>query len=793
MAPGKTLLGLRGILSNAVTDKPIESASEDKLAFTPVVEALSTFLRHTATKPSLSIAINAAWGMGKSSFMNMLAGSLKKGGAQPVQFNVWHHQHEEVLLAPLLQAIVNQAIPGWALWAGWRFRARLWLERCRRWDWAFWLGSLAPVALLAYLVWLALRAWSGQAALPLGMIDEAVRDLHTLVTMLTSGQWQASVKNGSLWEVAAAALMAVSSDLVNALTVLGMVLLVVSWVMLFSYTLRPFPASPAILVASLDKKFSLSKAEAQTDFRQRFRRHFGQVARALQPKTMVVFIDDLDRCKPEKAAELLEAANYLSDAGPCFIILGIAREIVEAQVANAHKVVAEEQAAMKRVRLGQAAAKDSSGDKDRLEYAQKYLRKLVQLDVALPRLDATRSIQLLLGKLGAGAAQTAPPEKTPWISPHARGIVLLWLMLIGVGSLVLWRTWDIRDVLKIERETKVVELNAHAAQLRKNVEAARVYANWLGSPAGEKAAGVASPAAPVPASPASAASGSAVLYKAKADMMQSVLRDLEAGLAALEREAGEGQEETFKKLKKKAFDPSYEVFKAYTASPQIDGRAWLVIEAGLRPAVKTEVNLSTDAKASSIGRADLDVRKATVSARPTAVAENPLWDPNMGLFIAALVTLFLAIFRAKDNYEVQPTPEYEAAVAKWQKQLLQNRDTASPRELKRFMNLSRYAVARLQTATGGAGPGQKKSAKLPITETRVVELTAKWLANEGKLNSNAMRGALGIDGATPDEVALFLEIVGDLDESAGGGGPVDRVDGAETAERGDRSDRQEDV
>ena len=78
LAPGKTLLARLGILSNAVSDKPIDQASEDKLNFYPVVEALSKFLRHPATAPSLSIAINAAWGMGKSSFMNMLAGSLKK-------------------------------------------------------------------------------------------------------------------------------------------------------------------------------------------------------------------------------------------------------------------------------------------------------------------------------------------------------------------------------------------------------------------------------------------------------------------------------------------------------------------------------------------------------------------------------------------------------------------------------------------------------------------------------------------------------------------------------------------
>lgn len=797
MAPGKRLLGRLGILFNAVTDKPIEAASEDRLAFTPVVEALSAFLRHTATKPSLSIAINAAWGMGKSSFMNMLAGSLKKRSAKPVHFNGWHHQHEEVLLAPLLQAIVNQAIPGWALWAGWRFRARLWLERSRRWDWAFWLGSLAPLSVPAYSLWLALRTWDVQSVPPLGLIDEAVRDVHKLVTMLTSGQWQASVKNGSLWEVAAAALMAVTSDLVNALTVLGMVLLMVSWVMLFSYTLRPFPASPAILVASLDKRFNLSKAEAQTDFRQRFRRHFGQMARALQPKTMVIFIDDLDRCKPEKAAELLEAANYLSDAGPCFIILGISREIVEAQVANAHKVVAEEQAAMQRVRKGEVLAKDAKqaqDDADRLAYAQNYLRKLVQLDVALPRLDAKRSIQLLLGKLGVGDAQTsAKAQKEPRISPRFRGILLLWLMLIGGSGLVVWRTIDTLKVIETSRLKVVTELQVETVNLREKVEAARVYANWLGDMATSKTATPVLPPAPfasalaaaspparsasAPASAASAAktipppntaSGSPLLYKAKADMMQGVLRDLEAGLAVLEREVREGQGKTFNKLNEKAFQPSETVYNSYTQGPQIDGRNWPDIVAGLQAPGRAASSPATDLKASP-DTGDKNVARARETAAPTgatAATESPLWDPNMGVFIFVMVLLLAAILRTKDNYEVQPTPEYEAAVAEWQKVLLLNRDTASPRELKRFMNLSRYAVARLQTASGSTTVDEKVPAKLPITETRIVELTAKWLANAGKANPSEMRDTLGKDGAQPDEIRLFLEIVGDLSDGA---------------------------
>jgi hypothetical protein len=284
-------------------------------------------------------------------------------------------------------------------------------------------------------------------------------------------------------------------------------------------------------------------------------------------------------------------------------------------------------------------------------------------------------------------------------------------------------------------------------------------------------------------------------------MMQAVLRDMEAGLAALEREAREGQGKTFDKLKEKAFQPGASVFEAYTASPQIDGRNWKDVVAGLQAPVRAApVAVGNTAPAPAKGaRPDEKIPGTPAAPTPasaTVAADNPLWDPNMGLFLAGMLVLLIAIFRAKESYQVQPTPEYEQAVAEWQKVLLFSPDTASPRELKRFMNLSRYAVARLQTATGGAA-SDTAGAKLPVTETRIVELTAKWLALSGKLQPVALRQHLGENGATPDEVALFLEIVGDLSDGpssvASQNKPAGTGAGNVADDEPSQADRQEDV
>ena len=77
--------------------------------------------------------------------MNLLKKNLESQGASPVWFNAWHHQTEEQLLAALLQAVKEQAVPPVLVWSGIVFRVRLLWNRLRR-HWQY--VSLAVVAML---------------------------------------------------------------------------------------------------------------------------------------------------------------------------------------------------------------------------------------------------------------------------------------------------------------------------------------------------------------------------------------------------------------------------------------------------------------------------------------------------------------------------------------------------------------------------------------------------------------------------------------------------------------------
>lgn len=763
----RTLLLRRGLLDHAVTDRPVDSVAQDRLAFAPLVEALSHFLRHRGTQPPLSVAINAPWGMGKSSLMNMLSARLRQAGSSPVHFNVWHHQHEELLLAPLLNAVIQQGVPSWLTLVGWRFRARLLAIRLRHGGWVAGAGVLALASVPCYLA--SLFFWPRSAkAVGQDVLDGMVRDGAALVDTLLGGAWLAPVKGaemgGGLGDVVSAAFAALRADPKNAAYVLGALALGACWAMLLGYLLRPFPARPSILLASLNKQLSLARAEAQTDFRQRFRKHFGDVTAALAPRTMTLFIDDLDRCKPEKAAELLEALNYLLEKDPCFVVLGMAREVVEAQVALAHKALAEEDAALGRARaarlaapVGVAAGEHATAPDaalDRLRYARKYLRKLVQLDVRLPTPAQQESRALLLGHPVAGGAGDAIP-KTPWYAVNWRNVGLVVAMglvpaLLAGLALQVWLT---TSTLSNERRDEGGVLLRQVAGFRGEIEAARVYEHWHRKQA---------ETAKAPSSPAATSTLAEPAYRARADEVQRIVKALDTALPQLEKLALDGRTDAFNTYMRQAVAPERnELFRLTSESQQLDGRSWGAILAGMKPTVP---EAATKTVAGPRGTA---TARPTPEERPPSTPAEPVPDeplPWSLLFWALLPAALLvgAGYRARDSYVVEATPEYERAVQQCLQGLLAQADLASPRELKRFMNFSRYAVARLNsTLPDGA---------YKVSETVCVNLTAQWQVAQQKAQAGgpaavaALRQYAADNGIDERDLKLFLFVAGDLGE-----------------------------
>lgn len=335
-----------GIEDIGWSDRPIGWNDPDVLDLKPTAKALSRFLRNRDTEPPLTIAVSGAWGSGKSSLMNLVAKDLHRAGTRTVLFNAWHHQKEDHLLAALLVNIREQAIPPvWQL-SGLIFRARLLGLRMGR--------QLVGFGIAAALV---VAAW---------MLLAAVPDMSGSVTK-TIESWLALLKTPSGLD---------TTEFLGGLFGVGtigatLVLIVKVLAQVFAFT------DPAKLMASATQKARVTNFSEQLSFRHRFACEFAEVCKALRYGShagLVIMIDDLDRCRPNNAVEILEAINFLSSAGRCFIFLGVAKDKVVKAVSGELKIEESE--------------------------AERYLEKLVNIEVFIPAATAEGSLLL-----------SAPPER----------------------------------------------------------------------------------------------------------------------------------------------------------------------------------------------------------------------------------------------------------------------------------------------------------------------------------------------------------------------------------------------
>jgi photosystem II stability/assembly factor-like uncharacterized protein len=379
-----------------ISDRPLEPGDADPMNFHAVALGLSRFLRNEKTLPPLTIAITGEWGTGKSSLMNLLRADLRKYGFQPVWFNAWHHQKEEHLLASLLQNIRLQAIPAWWRSEGFIFRVRL-------------LGIRGWRRLLPLLVILIFIA-----ALTGYVINQPIWE-H-----LSKFDFTPFIPENGKW-------LELAGKVGAPLTLIGTIITGLR------RGLTAFGVKPASLMSSGSAKLRVGDLEAQTSFRQKFAIEFQDVTRALNPRTMIIFIDDLDRCRPENVLEVLEAVNFLLSSGDCFVVMGMARERVERCVGLGFKDVAEEMVD-DQPGLQSASTEVNKGRSKRSEFAKQYLDKLINIEVPVPAPTVDEFRRLLV----PGATPAVPSYR--WLTSMVTLVKKLWPALV-IGSFLFMGFW----------------------------------------------------------------------------------------------------------------------------------------------------------------------------------------------------------------------------------------------------------------------------------------------------------------------------------------------------------------
>lgn len=131
-------------------------------------------------------------------------------------------------------------------------------------------------------------------------------------------------------------------------------------------------SAPDAVKEALEKGAETNPDEALSDIRQ-FRDDFSKMLAESDIKTLVVLIDDLDRCSPDRIIENLEAIKLFLNVPNTAFVIGADRRIIRQAVAWRYRDSLK------------ASAETQADPSERL--VDDYLEKLIQIPYRLPRLS----------------------------------------------------------------------------------------------------------------------------------------------------------------------------------------------------------------------------------------------------------------------------------------------------------------------------------------------------------------------------------------------------------------------
>lgn len=117
----------------------------------------------------------------------------------------------------------------------------------------------------------------------------------------------------------------------------------------------------------------------QVQFLEQFQENFEQlvkrfvIGRGEGKGRLVVFVDDLDRCLPEKAVEVLEAIKLFLDVRGCAFALGLAPDVIARGI---------------EMKYGESRAEAGEGGRSFPIDGARYLEKIIQIPFQIPPIEA---------------------------------------------------------------------------------------------------------------------------------------------------------------------------------------------------------------------------------------------------------------------------------------------------------------------------------------------------------------------------------------------------------------------
>jgi photosystem II stability/assembly factor-like uncharacterized protein len=411
VALGGAHWGPRYVVRNSISDalandQPLDGTDgRVNQRLLPYARVVSRFLRNRDTSPPLTLAIRGKWGFGKTSLMNLIREDMHEEGARTVTFNAWKHQREDHLLAALLETVRDEGVPsvfrnpGKAI----RFRGRLFWRR---------IGQNRPVAVGALLLVVVYVVW---------LTSDSGAEFREGFALLAP-EFCTGLASCTRFTIAQLSGSAVS------LTLLGGALLTLI------QSVKSFAVLPGSILAKLGELTRIRSLAVETTVRQRFEREFGDVTWALGQNKLVIFVDDLDRCRPKHVLEVLEAIYFLVNSGRCIVVLGMDAERVVRAVAASfgedaeHVWLAEDADAVHGMEGGRGS---TPAESRRLDYARAYLGKLINFQIPLPPADQVQVSQFFDARVHVPNGRTV---RAHWHRVKGGLVTLMLVLVAGWGT-----------------------------------------------------------------------------------------------------------------------------------------------------------------------------------------------------------------------------------------------------------------------------------------------------------------------------------------------------------------------
>ena len=159
--------------------------------------------------------------------------------------------------------------------------------------------------------------------------------------------------------------------------------------------------SPEAMFDALERN-TIKHHQDQLRSVEQFQQEFGDLISKhvlASGQRLVVFVDDLDRCLPEKAIEVLEAIKLFLDVPGCVFVLGMDRSIVEKGI---------------ELRYRHLVPSSASSPSDYPISGDFYLQKMIQLPFHLPPLSI-RGVEQYIKDLEANVGSERITEPGPQI------------------------------------------------------------------------------------------------------------------------------------------------------------------------------------------------------------------------------------------------------------------------------------------------------------------------------------------------------------------------------------------